>query len=59
MGMYGAFGENIGIIAGASIGGFIWSAWGPQYTFLMGTVATALGIVICLALIKDKAIRKL
>jgi len=54
MGIYGAFGENIGIIAGASLGGFIWSAWGPQSTFLMGTVATAMGVVICLALVKTK-----
>ena len=59
MGMYGAFGENIGIIAGASVGGFIWSAWGPQSTFLMATVAAALGMVICIALVKDKAARKL
>jgi len=59
MGIYGAFGENIGIIAGSSLGGFIWSAWGPQSTFLTGTVATTLGVVICLALVKDKAARKL
>lgn len=57
MGMYGAFGENIGIIAGASVGGFIWSVWGPQYTFLIGTVAAALGMVICLALVKGKAVK--
>ena len=59
MGIYGAFGENIGIIAGSSVGGFIWSAWGPQHAFLTGTVASALGVVICLALIKDKAVREL
>ena len=58
MGIYGAFGENIGIIAGTSVGGFIWSAWGPQSTLLMGTVTNALGMVICLALIKGKATRK-
>lgn len=57
MGMYGAFGENIGIIAGASVGGFIWSVWGPEYTFLMGSVAAALGMVICLALVKGKAVK--
>jgi len=34
MGIYGAFGENIGIIAGSSFGGFIWSAWGPKLPFL-------------------------
>ena len=58
MGIYGAFGENIGIIAGSSVGGFIWSAWGSQSTFLTSTVVTTLGVVICLALIKDKVARK-
>ena len=59
MGIYGAFGEDIGIIAGTSLGGFIWTALGHQYTFLMGTVATALGTIICLALVKGKAASKL
>jgi PPP family 3-phenylpropionic acid transporter len=52
MGIYGAFGENIGIIAGSSLGGFMWSAWGPQFTFLTGAIAAALGFAICLSLIK-------
>jgi len=52
MGLYGAFGENIGIIAGASLGGFIWIALGPRSTFLMGTVATALGAAFCISLLK-------
>ena len=55
MGMYGAFGENIGIIAGASVGGFIWASLGYQYTFLAGTLATAVGMILCLALVKGKA----
>ena len=59
MGIYGAFGENIGIITGASLGGFIWSTWGPQSTFLMGAVANAMGVVTCLALVKEKVARKL
>jgi len=59
MGIYGAFGEDIGIIAGTSLGGFIWTALGHQYTFLMGAVATALETIICLALVKDKAASKL
>jgi MFS family permease len=59
MGIYGAFGENIGIIAGAGVGGFIWIALGHQYAFLMGTLATALGAIICFALVKDKAATKL
>ncbi|MBA7651720.1 putative MFS-type transporter YfcJ [subsurface metagenome] len=55
MGIYGGVCENIGIIAGSSLGGFAWSAWGPQATFLMGTVASILGVVICLGLVRDKA----
>ena len=58
MGIYGAFGENIGIIAGSSLGGFIWSTWGPRSTFLMGAIANAMGVVTCLALVKEKVARK-
>lgn len=54
MGVYGAFGENIGIIAGSSIGGFIWSGLGPSYTFLVASAVVALGLIVCLVLIKDK-----
>ncbi|GAG36711.1 unnamed protein product, partial [marine sediment metagenome] len=39
MGIYGGICENTGIIAGASLGGFVWSAWGPRAAFLMGTAA--------------------
>lgn len=53
MGIYGAA-EDIGGIAGSALGGFIWSAWGPQATFLTGTVASGLGAVICFSLVKDK-----
>lgn len=55
MGIYGGVCENIGIIAGASLGGFVWSAWGPRATFLMGTVAASLGAVISFfGLVRDK-----
>ena len=52
MGAYGGLCEDTGIIAGAALGGFIWSAWGPQATFLAGAIAAGLGVVVCLALIK-------
>ncbi len=55
MGMYGAVGENIGIIGGASVGGFIWVALGHQWTFLAAALAAALGTIICLALVRGKA----
>ena len=55
MGVYGGVCENTGIIAGASLGGFVWSAWGPRATFLMGTVAASLGAVIgFFSLVRDK-----
>lgn len=54
MGIYGGVCENTGIIAGASLGGFVWGAWGPRATFLGGTIATSLGAAICFALVRDK-----
>ncbi len=54
MGIYGGVCENTGIIAGSALGGFVWSAWGPQPTFLMGTLAAGLGAVICFGLVRDK-----
>ena len=54
MGIYGVC-EDIGVIVGSAAGGFVWSAWGPQPTFLIGTVATGLGAVICLGLLREKA----
>ncbi len=56
MGIYGGVCENTGVIAGSALGGFIWSIWGPQVTFLSGTIAAILGAVICLVLVKAKAI---
>ena len=53
MGLYGVC-ENIGIIAGSALGGFAWSAWGPQPTFLIGTIAASLGAAICFGLTRDK-----
>jgi len=55
MGMYGALGENIGIIGGAAVGGFIWVALGHQWTFLAAALAAALGAIMCLALVKGRA----
>ena len=53
MGAYGGLGEDTGIIVGAALGGFIWSAWGPQATFLAGAIAAGLGVIVSLALIKQ------
>lgn len=54
MGIYGGVCENTGIIAGSALGGFVWSSLGPQATFLMGTIAAALGTLVCFALVRDK-----
>ena len=55
MGAYGGLCEDPGIIAGSAFGGFIWSAWGPQATFLTGAIAAGLGVVVSLALIKESS----
>lgn len=52
MGVYGGLCENTGVITGSALGGLIWSIWGPQATFLMGTAAGCLGVVVCLVLVK-------
>jgi len=53
MGFYGGLCEDTGIIAGSAFGGFIWSAWGPQTTFLTAGLAAGLGVVVCLAFVKQ------
>ena len=58
MGIYGAFGENIGIIAGSSFSGFIWSAWGSSYTFLVSSGVIALGICGLHRFVKNEDQRK-
>jgi len=54
MGIYGGICENAGIMAGAFAGGFIWNIFGPQATFWAGTLACALGIILCLNLNTEK-----
>lgn len=46
MGFYGAICENTGIIAGSALGGFIWSAWGGQVTFMAGAASSIIGALI-------------
>lgn len=53
MGFYGGICEDTGIIAGSALGGFIWSIFGPQATFLAGALAAGLGVVISLTRIKE------
>jgi MFS family permease len=53
MGAYGGFCEDTGLIAGSALGGFIWSAWSPQSTFLTGAIAAGLGVVVCVTLLKQ------
>ncbi|MFC2072030.1 MFS transporter [Chloroflexota bacterium] len=60
MGVYGGVCENTGIIAGSALGGFVWSAWGPRATFLMGTIAASLGAVICFfGLVRDRVYKNI
>jgi MFS family permease len=53
MGLYGGVFENTGIIAGSALAGVVWSAWGPQATFLIGTITGGLGIITCLGFVKE------
>ena len=53
MGFYGGLCEDTGIIAGSAFGGFIWSAWGPQTTFLTAGIAAGLGVIVSLAFVKQ------
>ena len=57
MGIYGGIFENSGIIAGSALAGFVWSSWGPQSTFLIGTVTGGLGMLICLLFVKEPKAR--
>lgn len=46
MGFYGAICENSGLIAGSALGGFVWSAWGGEVTFLLGAAASFIGAIV-------------
>ncbi len=52
MGFYGAICENIGIIAGSGLGGFLWGALGSQGTFLVGAGASLGGLFVFLLFLK-------
>jgi len=52
MGLYGGVCENTGVIAGSALGGIVWTAFGPRITFLTGAIASGLGAVLCLTLVK-------
>ena len=54
VGIYGAA-EDVGIIIGSAVGGFVWTAGGPEAVFMMASAAGFLGVLICLAFIKEKA----
>lgn len=53
MGLYGGMGENIGLMLGYALAGFIWSSWGPQFTFLLGGGLSVIGAVVCFFFLKD------
>ncbi|MBI4180711.1 MAG: MFS transporter [Chloroflexi bacterium] len=57
MGIYGAC-EDIGIIAGSTLGGFLWSIWGQQLTFITGAITSGLGVLLCLSLTRDQVAQK-
>jgi MFS family permease len=55
MGIYGGC-EDAGVILGSAMGGLVWSAFGPEWTFLiMGSLSATVGAAIAFLLLKDKA----
>ncbi len=56
-GVYGAS-EDVGIILGSGIGGFVWTAGGPMALYLMGAGAGVLGALICLGFVRDATAKK-
>lgn len=57
MGIYGAA-EDVGIIIGSGVGGFVWTAGGPASLYLMGSAAGVLGALVCLGFVRDMAAKK-
>jgi MFS family permease len=53
MGIYGAA-EDMGIIIGSGVGGFVWTAGGPTAIYLMASTAGVAGALICLVFVKDR-----
>ncbi len=56
MGIYGAA-EDMGIIIGSGVGGFVWTAGGPTAVYLMGSLGSVVGALICLGFVKDRSVR--
>jgi MFS family permease len=53
MGLYGGLGENLGVITGTFIGGFLWDFAGPKM-FLVGALAGFIALLICIVFFKNK-----
>ncbi len=58
MGVYGAA-EDIGIIIGSGVGGFVWTAGGPTALYLMGCGAAVVGALVCLGFVKDMSVKRI
>jgi MFS family permease len=57
MGIYGGC-EDIGVVIGSALGGFIWEAVSPQSTFLvLGMSAPILGAIVALTMLRNKPTR--
>lgn len=52
MGLYGGIGENSGLVLGSAIGGFVWEGFGSSATFITAAFACALGVLMCLVLVR-------
>ncbi len=52
IGIYGVF-EDVGMILGSSIGGFLWERWSPFVTFLSGSIVATMGTLTSFQFIKE------
>jgi len=53
MGVYGGC-EDLGVILGSAMGGVVWSAFGPAWTFLiMGSLSATIGAAITFFMLKE------
>lgn len=51
MGLYGLC-EDIGLMIGSGLGGFMWAGFGYKTTFLMGSITALVGILVVFVLLK-------
>jgi predicted MFS family arabinose efflux permease len=54
VGVYGSF-EDLGIITGPLLFGFVWNAFGPVFIFAASSITQLLGAVLILAIEQERS----